>query len=89
MVKLKINPDIKKRIDRCPEYYAIESIADKRLLYVCRNEDVAVIRDSDAIRCTVSELPKLAEICTVPSVRDEIKDIYEDLKYLKDLQVAL
>lgn len=68
------------------EAYSIESLADKSTIYVATEDEFAIIRHDDALVCNVCEMPKLAEKFIKP-IKDEILDLYEDLKDLQRMQL--
>ena len=89
MIKFNTEKNILQKIDRNPSIYAIDSMAVKRLHYAYRDGDFAVIRDNQCIWARLDEIEDLKAICKNEELKQEIADIYEDLKYLKTAEVSL
>lgn len=67
--------------------YAIDSLVDKSTLFIATEEEFAIVRQGDALICEVREMPQLA-IKFIEPIRNEIMEIYEDIKDLKRMDVA-
>lgn len=80
--------NIDNLLDQYGTIYAIESLADKKLRYGIKNGLLAVMRQGDAIVCDIEDMPELADYF-VDDIRQEILDIYEDIKDLYRMQVSL
>ena len=81
--------NIDNLLDQYGTIYAIESLADKKLRYGIKNGIFAVMRLGDAIVCQIHEMPELAYDHFDGDIRQEILDIYEDIKDLDRMQVKL
>lgn len=80
--------NIDSLLDQYGTIYAIESLADKKLRYGIKNGLFAVMRQGDAIVCDIEDISELADYF-VDDIRQEILDIYEDIKDLYRMQVSL
>lgn len=89
MIRFNTAKNIMQKIDRNPHYYAIDSASVKGLHYVYADGDFAVIRGCQCIWAKLSEIEELKSLCLDAEVKQEIADIYEDLKYLKTAEVIL
>lgn len=81
--------NIDNLLDQYGTIYAIESLADKKLRYGIKNGIFAVMRLGDAMVCQIHEIPELAHDYSDGDIRQEILDIYEDIKDLYRMQVSL
>ena len=72
------------RLNMSEGYYAIESLVQSGLVYVVAPGEIAVLRGTQAVRAKFSEIDKLCKRFKSKAVRDEIKAVYEDTKYIKD-----
>lgn len=80
--------NIDNLLDQYSTIYAIESLADKRLRYGIKNGLFAVMRLGDAVVCDIEDMPELADYF-IGGIRQEILDIYEDIRDLDRMQVNL
>ena len=84
--------DTKRNIDNVLDQYAtiysIESLADSKLRYGVKNGLFAVMRLGDAIVCDIKDIPELADYF-IGEIRQEILDIYDDIKDLERMHVHL
>lgn len=62
--------------------YAIESIVDDYIRYIAFDNKFAIIRHEDAMLCDIDEMNELA-VMFRSDVKQEILDIYEELKDLE------
>ncbi len=74
--------NISKALNQNPTIYAIDSMLDVNLKYGIKNGLFAVMRLGDAIVCDTSDIPEVASWFKT-SVKQEILDIYEDIRDLR------
>ena len=67
--------------------YAIDSCVDKSTVFIATEEEFAIVRQGDALICEVREMPQLA-VRFIEPIRDEIMEIYEDIKDLKRMDIS-
>lgn len=81
--KRKCNLDNLTRYD----IYSVQSLADDMLIYMIDGIEFAMIRDEDGMRWNLNETPEVASRITVEEIKNEILDIYNDVKDLCRMQV--
>lgn len=80
--------NIDNLLDQYATIYGIESLADSKLRYGVKNGLFAAMRLGDAMVCDIGDMPELAGYFR-PDIRQEILDIYDDIKDLNRMQVRL
>lgn len=68
------------------EVYSIESIIDKNTRYVASQDRFAIIRNEDAMVCDLEEITQMAAMFK-KKIKQEILDIYDDLKDFKNREI--
>ena len=89
MIARTLKRSIEKMLDSCPDYYGVESESVRGLYYVMDGENFACCHDNHALICTTQEMPELAEYVLDKSMKQEVLDLYEDLKDLLRMDIRL
>lgn len=89
MIARTLKRSIEKMLDSCPDYYGVESESVRGLYYVMDGEKFACCHDNHALICTTQEMPELAEYVLNKSMKQEVLDLYEDLKDLLRMDIRL
>lgn len=68
--------------------YAVESEVNKRIIYGVADGLFAILMDDGAAYCPIHEAPEMAQMIVDRRIRDEIIDIYQDIKDLQCMEVV-
>lgn len=86
--RIKYGDSFEGILSQNPKIYAIESIEDIKIRYAVSRSEFAVLRGKFGIRCRLEEIKTVADWFP-DNIKQEILDIYEDIKFLRNAEVVI
>lgn len=86
--KIKYGDSFESLLSQNTSIYAIDSIEDNKIRYAIAKEEFAVLRGKFGLRCKLDEVTTLADWFP-DNIKQEILDIYEDIKFLRNAEVVI
>lgn len=91
MIKLesiKYGDSFSRILSQNPNIYAVDSLEDSKIRYAIAKKEFAVLRGKFGLRCKLDEVTTLADWFP-DNIKQEILDIYEDIKFLRKAEVVI
>ncbi len=86
--KIKYGGSFATILSQNPNIYAVESIEDSKIRYAVAKSEFAVLKGKFGLRCKLDEVTMLADWFP-DNIKQEILDIYEDIKFLRNAEVVI
>lgn len=69
------------------DLYSLQSQVDAKTYYAIDENDFAILRHKDGARWKIEDTPEVVKRITYEPIRQEIMEIYEDIKDLKRMDI--